>query len=69
VNHHVFCEYCGAIVWYEERTAKSRKPPNPKFSLYCMEGQVKLPLLKKPPATLEYLLNPAGGQRSKNFKA
>jgi hypothetical protein len=34
-----------------------------------MEGQVKLPLLKKPPVVLEELLNPVGGQRSKNYKA
>jgi hypothetical protein len=63
------CEYCGAIVWYKERTVKSKKPHNPKFSLCCMEGQVKLPLLKKPPVVLEKLLNPTGGHRSKIFKA
>jgi hypothetical protein len=51
------------------KTLKSKKPHNPKFSLCCMEGQVKLPLLKKPPVFLEELLNPAGGHRSKNFKA
>ncbi|XP_059442016.1 uncharacterized protein LOC132174366 [Corylus avellana] len=34
---------------------------------YC--GQVKLPLLNKPPIILEDLLNPGGRQSSKNFKA
>jgi hypothetical protein len=33
-----------------------------------MDGQVKLPLLKRPPIVLEELLNPVGGQRSKKFK-
>jgi hypothetical protein len=33
-----------------------------------MDGQVKLPLLKRPPAALEELLNPIEGQRSKKFK-
>jgi hypothetical protein len=42
---------------------------NPKFSLCCMNGQVKLPLLKRPHVVLEELLNLVGGQRSKKFKA
>jgi hypothetical protein len=33
-----------------------------------MDGQVKLPLLKKPPTVLEELLNPLRSQHSKNFK-
>jgi hypothetical protein len=34
-----------------------------------MDGEVQLPLLKKPPATLQELLNPTGDQRLTNFKA
>jgi hypothetical protein len=33
-----------------------------------MDGQVKLPLLKKPPTVLEELLNPLRSQHSKKFK-
>jgi hypothetical protein len=49
------------ILWYEERIVKSKKPANPKFSLCCMEGQVKLPSLKKPHVVLEELINLAAG--------
>ena len=36
-------------------------PLNREF-LYCMEGQVLLPLFKMPPSLLEELLSPMGGQ-------
>lgn len=51
------CESCGAMMWYEERNDKYRKPVNPKFSLCCIQGKVQLPLVKKPPATLEKLMS------------
>ena len=47
------CEHCGAQLWYEERTIKSRKPKKPKFSLCCSEGKVELPFLKDPPPFLK----------------
>ena len=50
------CLYCGSILWYEERTVKSKRPKNLKFSLSCMEGKVKLPLLKKVPPLIDELL-------------
>ena len=62
------CKYCGAILWYEERTIKSKKPRNPKFSLCCMEGKVKFPLLRKAPHPLNELLDPSGGQRLNKFR-
>ena len=51
------CESCGAILWYEERNVKSRRPSQPKFSLCCLEGLIYLPLLKHAPPVLEELLN------------
>lgn len=51
------CESCGAMMWYEERNDKYRKPLNPKFSICCMQGKVQLPPVKKPPATLEKLMS------------
>ena len=50
------CMYSGSILWYEERIVKSKRPKNPKFSLCCMEGKVKLPLLKKVPPLIDALL-------------
>ena len=62
------CVHCGSILWYEERTLKSKRPRNPKFSLYCMEGKVKLPLLRKAPPLIDELLDPLGSQQSKTFR-
>ena len=62
------CVHCGSILWYEERTVKSKRPKNPKFSLCCMEGKVKLPLLKKAPPLIDELLDPLGSQQSKTFR-
>ena len=62
------CEHCRAQVWYEERTIKSRKTKNPKFSLCCSIGIVHLPLLKDPPTLLAKLLSLNGGKKSFNFR-
>lgn len=52
------CTLCGAMMWYQERARKDRKSTHPKFSLCCMHGKVKLPLLKNPPPILRrYLEN------------
>jgi hypothetical protein len=34
----------------------------------CMDGEVQLPLLKKPSTTFQELLNPSGDQCSKNIR-
>uniref|UniRef100_A0A2N9J2K3 ATP-dependent DNA helicase n=1 Tax=Fagus sylvatica TaxID=28930 RepID=A0A2N9J2K3_FAGSY len=62
------CEHCGAQLWYEERTLKSKKPKKPKFSLCCSEGRIQLPILKDPPPFLERLLNLNNDQRSMKFR-
>ena len=54
------CESCGAILCYEERNVKSRRPSQPKFSLCYLEGLIYLPLLKHAPPVLEELLNYSG---------
>ncbi|KAL6512382.1 hypothetical protein OROHE_019994 [Orobanche hederae] len=51
------CEYCGAYMWYEERSEKSKNPLYPKFSHCCSKGKIQLPLLKEPPLLLRNLLN------------
>ncbi|XP_050278246.1 uncharacterized protein LOC126719772 [Quercus robur] len=62
------CEHCGAQLWYEERTIKSRKPKKPKFSLCCSEGRVELTFLKDPPPFLKRLLSMSNDQRSNKFR-
>ncbi|KAL6525550.1 hypothetical protein OROHE_015857 [Orobanche hederae] len=51
------CEYCGAYMWYEKRSEKSKNPLYPKFSQCCSKGKIQLPLLKEPPLLLRNLLN------------
>ena len=62
------CQYCGAILWYEERTIKSTNTRQPKFSICCMEGRVRLPLLSQPPPYLQYLLSTTSGQIGVHFR-
>ena len=61
------CSHCGAIMWYGERLNKRRNAKNPTFSLCCMQGQVKLPLLKEPPTVLKNLLQ-GDDPRSRHFQ-
>lgn len=61
------CDYCKAIMWYEERSDKSKNSKNPKFSDCCMKGKVELPFLKKPPDLLWNLMQ-GHDPRSKCFK-
>ncbi|CAN6801732.1 unnamed protein product [Brassica oleracea var. botrytis] len=50
------CPICGALFWYNERIGKKRKTKNPIFTMCCMRGKIKLPLLKEPPPFLIDLL-------------
>ncbi|KAL4344187.1 hypothetical protein AHAS_Ahas11G0153300 [Arachis hypogaea] len=52
-------------MWSEERLAKFKQSSQPKFSLYCMEGKIELPLLSVPPDEL-IQLHTGGDQRNKS---
>lgn len=67
-NVQYCCQYCGALLWYEERTIKSRETTNPKFSLCCQDGRVQLPMLKEAPSYLHELIRPNGGSQSSKFR-
>ncbi|XP_072054416.1 uncharacterized protein [Arachis hypogaea] len=62
-----FCRHCDAMMWYEERSEKSKTGSNIEFSICCMRGKVQLPFLQRPPQLLQGLLSGAD-QRSKHFK-
>jgi hypothetical protein len=49
------CQHCRALHFGGEKLSASRVN-NPKFGLCCLQGQVRLPLLPEPPATLRDLL-------------
>ncbi|KAK1392341.1 hypothetical protein POM88_011397 [Heracleum sosnowskyi] len=48
------CEYCGAVMWKEERVNKGVTCGKPKFSICCSKGKIQLP---RPPPTPGFLLN------------
>ncbi|CAH9100410.1 unnamed protein product [Cuscuta epithymum] len=49
------CSFCGALFWYDERLESHYRAKNPKYSGCCMQGKVKLPLIKRPPPIIENL--------------
>ena len=61
-------DFCGAILWYEEKNQKTKQISIPKFSLCCMDGKVQLPLLKHDPEFLKKLMDYHGGKVSKIFR-
>ncbi|CAF1905864.1 unnamed protein product [Brassica napus] len=50
------CPKCQALFWYNERVSKSRHASIPVFTMCCMRGKIKLPLLQEPPEFLQDLL-------------
>ncbi|KAL6582395.1 hypothetical protein OROMI_006409 [Orobanche minor] len=60
------CEYCGALMWFEERSPKTSNSMKLIFTLCCSKGKVQLPLLKYPPKLLLDLLEKRH-TKSKNF--
>ncbi|KAF9591899.1 hypothetical protein IFM89_009507 [Coptis chinensis] len=60
--------HCGAILWHEERNTKYKRPKNPKFTICCQQGKVKLSLLKEPPSFIKQLMDYNGRPRSRKFR-
>ncbi|KAK9714969.1 hypothetical protein RND81_06G134200 [Saponaria officinalis] len=50
------CKFFGSMMWFNESVRKDRKSENPEFSMCCLKGKVKLPLLQDPPTTLKDLI-------------
>lgn len=63
------CEFCGSLMWYQERKDKSRDTTQPKFTLCCGSGNVQLPQLEQPPPILQHLLFDNQSRDSKNYQA
>ncbi|PIA60821.1 hypothetical protein AQUCO_00300390v1 [Aquilegia coerulea] len=62
------CKKCKAIVWFEERNRKHKRLNDPGFSICCLDGKVKLPLLQQPPRYLQRLMDFKGGTLSAKFR-
>ena len=52
----MMCQYCEALMCYQERMHKQRHTLNPKFHLCWGDGKVQLSLLKNSPPLLQHLL-------------
>ncbi|XP_019186536.1 PREDICTED: uncharacterized protein LOC109181238 [Ipomoea nil] len=60
------CQHCGAMFWLEERVNKSAGVRNPKYSLCCSHGKIKLaPTYCPPPAIVQLFFNQ--DQKSSHF--
>ncbi|KAL8456837.1 hypothetical protein ACS0TY_034902 [Phlomoides rotata] len=53
-------------MWYEERSAKTKKENPPKFPTCCSNGKIRIPNLKEPPLTLRNLMY-KNDEKSKHF--
>ncbi|XP_055961830.1 uncharacterized protein LOC126681473 [Mercurialis annua] len=62
------CPYCGAIFWRSEAIKKSINRPQPEFTACCKNGLVSLPLQKKPPQFLDFLLNDNDFVETRKFR-
>lgn len=60
------CQYCGALLWYEERINNLSRMDNICFSLCCSNGKIVLPKPCDPPDILYRLLHNQD-PRSKHF--
>ncbi|KAL6519577.1 hypothetical protein OROHE_017397 [Orobanche hederae] len=49
------CEFCGALMWKEERNNKSQKGKKCIFSMCCKVGEIKLPPQRPTPDYLKWL--------------
>ncbi|XP_019161024.1 PREDICTED: uncharacterized protein LOC109157627 [Ipomoea nil] len=49
------CDHCGAMFWLEERVNKSSGVRNPKYSLCCSHGKIKLSHPNIPPMAIRQL--------------
>ncbi|XP_058784536.1 uncharacterized protein LOC131659346 [Vicia villosa] len=60
------CEFCGALMWYEERVQKQYRPLTPKFSMCCMQGKILIAPYPTLPQSLHDLYH-KHDRRSKFF--
>lgn len=51
------CNYCGAIMWFEEKIQKSYKSKSPMFTMCCGRGRVHIPPYEDPPSLLYNLFH------------
>jgi len=61
------CQYCNALLWYEERLRPKVGTKRLAFGICCKQGKIKLPPRKKPPAYLDNLAT-GDGKNSKNYR-
>jgi hypothetical protein len=60
------CEYCGAMMWSEERMQKGYKAKKPKFAICCSQGRIVIPHYHPLPQPLNDLFH-KHDKRSKYF--
>ena len=61
------CEYCSALLWYNERIERYKDRDGLQFAPCCSNGKIKVPLLKKPPPLFRSLFFNKNTNDSRNF--
>ncbi|XP_050110486.1 uncharacterized protein LOC126589277 [Malus sylvestris] len=62
------CQYCSALFWSTEQSAKNASSSTLQFTTCCMSQKVKFPRVKPTPPYLDDLLNPKNSRNSLQFK-
>ncbi|XP_028753423.1 uncharacterized protein LOC114713014, partial [Neltuma alba] len=68
-NPEFECQYCGAMLWFNERIKRAPSNERPIFSICCSHGKVSVPHLQTPPEQLRKLFFDKGDPKSKKFQS
>ena len=49
------CEFCGALLWFNEKLKREKVSTRPKFSICCSKGKIQVSFFKPPPPALKSL--------------
>lgn len=63
------CEFCHALLWFNERAKKCQtRMIGKNFSICCLRGKVVLPKLREPPSAMKFLFFDKMSPYFKNFQ-
>ena len=61
------CQFCSALLWFNERIERYKDEDDLQFALCCSNGKIKVPFLQKPPPLFRSLFFNKNTNDSRNF--
>lgn len=61
------CQYCGALLWFNEQVQRNKEYEELKFSICCGQGKIEVPYFATPPPLFKSLFFNKNTSASKNF--